>query len=247
MCTILIAWRCLDDAEFVLAANRDELVARPASPPGRLSDKPPVYGGRDLIAGGTWLAVTPDGRVAAVTNRRSDGQDEVGRDPRRRSRGELPLAILRSAATDERQTVESIRPGDYNPFNLLVMGSKRALVGHGAGGDRLDIVELQPGTHLLSVHDVDDADHSKEVRIRENLDRALSSVRLADACVEAMTTLLRDHGSNSHDGRDAVCIHGEKYGTVSASVVASSAERTLTYRHAPGKPCIHDFADVPFR
>lgn len=247
MCTILIAWRCLDDADFVLAANRDELVARPASPPGRLSDEPAVYGGRDLIAGGTWLAVTPEGRVAAVTNRRVDGQDEVGRDPHRRSRGELPLELLRSAATDERQTMESIRPSDYNPFNLLVMGAQRALVGHGAGGEQLEIVELQPGTHLLCVHDVDDAGHAKEARIREHLDQALSGVRLADACLEAMATLLRDHGTNSHEGRDAVCIHGDRYGTVSASLVTSRAGRTLTYRHAAGKPCIHDFADVPFR
>jgi hypothetical protein len=157
------------------------------------------------------------------------------------------VAILRAAANDQRRAMEGIRPGDYNPFNLLVMDGQRTLVGHGAGGERLEIVELQPGTHLLCVHDVDDAGHAKEVRIREHLDQALSGVRLADACVEAMTTLLRDHGTNSHDGRDAVCIHGDKYGTVSASLVTSIAGRTLTYRHAAGKPCIHDFADVPLR
>jgi ATP-binding cassette subfamily C protein CydCD len=40
-------------------------------------------------APGTWLAVTPDGRVAAVTNRRAETRDEVGRDPCRRSRGRV--------------------------------------------------------------------------------------------------------------------------------------------------------------
>jgi uncharacterized protein with NRDE domain len=247
MCTVLIAWRCLDDADFVVAANRDELVARPAAPPALLSDPPPIYGGRDLLAGGTWLAVTADGRVTAVTNRRGNSQDEVGRDPSRRSRGELPVALLRSHAADERRTMEAIQPGDYNPFNLLVLSADHALVGHGAGGEQLEIIELQPGPHVLCVRDVDDVAHAKERRIRERLEQALSGVRAAATCVEVMTALLRDHGTNGGDARDAVCIHGSTYGTVSASVVTSRAARTLSYRHAAGKPCITDFADVPLR
>jgi uncharacterized protein with NRDE domain len=247
VCTVLIAWRCLDDADFVVAANRDEVVSRPAVPPGLLSDTPAIYGGRDLLAGGTWLAVTADGRLAAVTNRRGVPGDEVGRDPRRRSRGELPVALLRSDAADDRRTMEAIRPGDYNPFNLLVLSADRALVGHGPGGERVEIIELQPGAHVLCVHGVDDVAHAKEVRIRERLEQALRGVRLAATCVEAMTAVLRDHGTYGGDATDAVCIHGSTYGTVSASLVTSGAGRSLTYRHAAGRPCVNDFADVPFR
>lgn len=245
MCTILVAWRCLGDADFVVAANRDELVARPAVAPGLLSDHPAIYGGRDLLAGGTWLAVTGDGRLAAVTNRGGDSQDEVGRDPGRRSRGELPVVLLGSDAGDDRRMLETIRPGDYNPFNLLVLSADHALVGHGAGGDRLEIVELQPGTHVLCVHDVDDVTHAKELRLRDRLEHALHGVRTAATCVAAMTALLRDHGIDGGDAMDAVCIHGSTYGTVSASVVTSREGRTLTYRHAAGRPCITEFADVP--
>jgi uncharacterized protein with NRDE domain len=247
MCTILIAWRCLDDADFVVAANRDELVARPAAPPGLLNATPPMYGGRDLLAAGTWLAATADGRVAAVTNRRGESQDEVGRDPTRRSRGELPVTLLSSDAADDRRTIGAIRPADYNPFNLLVLSADHALVGHGVGGDRVEIIELPPGPHVLCVHDVDDVAHPKELRIRERLEHALRGVRSAASCVEAMTALLRDHGTNGGDARDAVCIHGSTYGTVSASLVTSGAGRTLSYRHAAGRPCITDFADVRFR
>jgi uncharacterized protein with NRDE domain len=246
VCTILVAWRCLDDADFVIAANRDEVVSRPAAPPGLLSGAPAIYGGRDLLAGGTWLAVTADGRLAAVTNRRGDSQDEVGRDPLRRSRGELPTALLRSGAADERRTMEAIRPGDYNPFNLLVLSADHALVGQGPGGERLEIIDLQPGPHVLCVHDVDDVAHAKELRLRERLTQALTGVRSAATCVEAMTALLRDHGTNGGDARDAACIHGSTYGTVSASLVTSRAGRTPTYRHAAGNPCVNDFADVAF-
>ncbi|HWF57654.1 MAG TPA: NRDE family protein [Candidatus Dormibacteraeota bacterium] len=247
MCTILIAWQCLDDADFAVAANRDELVARPTAPPGLLSATPPIYGGRDLLAGGTWLAATADGRVAAVTNRRGESQDEVGRDPSRRSRGELPVALLRSGAGDERRTMEAIRPADYNPFNLLVLSADHALVGHGAGGERVEVIELLPGPHVLCVHDIDDVAHPKELRIRERLERALGGVRSAAACVEAMTAALADHGTGGGDARDAVCIHDSTYGTVSASLVMSGAGRTLSYRHAAGRPCVTDFADVRLR
>ena len=90
MCTILLAWRCVADADVVLAANRDELVARASAPPGLLSEHPRIAGGRDLVAGGTWLAVAADGRLCAVTNRRTGSVDEVRRDPDRLSRGEIP-------------------------------------------------------------------------------------------------------------------------------------------------------------
>src|SRR5579864_3028346 len=98
MCTILLAWRCVDGADFVLAANRDELIDRPAAPPHLLSTDPPVAGGQDLLAGGTWLAVDAGGRVGAVTNRRVPGTTEVVRDASRRSRGEIPLLLLTGVA-----------------------------------------------------------------------------------------------------------------------------------------------------
>ena len=244
MCTILLAWHCLDDAEFVLAANRDELVARPTAPPRRLSEAPPVYGGQDLLAGGTWLAVTPDGRVAAVTNRRTGTRDEVGRDPSRRSRGELPVALLRAPGGDARGAMRRIHPADYNAFNVLVLDADQALVGHGVGADSLDIVELGPGAHVLCVHDVDDTVHAKEMRVRECLGQALRGVRSTTECVGAMTALLGDHASDGGDDRDAVCIHSDTYGTVSASLVVSTAGRSVSYRHAAGRPCVSDFAEV---
>ena len=46
-------------------------------------------GGRDLMAGGTWLAVNDHGVVAGLTNKPA----EEGRDPSKRSRGEIPLAL----------------------------------------------------------------------------------------------------------------------------------------------------------
>src|SRR5438105_1387803 len=96
------------DEDFVAPPVAHE-TGRPAAAPGILVDHPRIAGGRDLLAGGTWMVVAADGRVAAVTNRRSEM-----RDPSRRSRGELPLATL--AAGDDagmRHRVEGLDTPAY--------------------------------------------------------------------------------------------------------------------------------------
>ncbi|MEZ4600930.1 MAG: NRDE family protein [Syntrophotaleaceae bacterium] len=68
MCLILLAVDQHPDYPVVLAANRDEFHARPSLPAGRWPDIPAVFGGRDLEKGGSWLAFSPGGRFACVTN-----------------------------------------------------------------------------------------------------------------------------------------------------------------------------------
>ena len=71
----------------------------PSDPPMLLSETPPRWGGRDRVAGGTWLAVDPAGRVGAVTNRHPGGRPPE-RDPARHSRGKLPLEALVVSASE---------------------------------------------------------------------------------------------------------------------------------------------------
>jgi uncharacterized protein with NRDE domain len=61
---------------FILAANRDEYYARPTAAAAWWSitetvQQPDTFSGKDLQAGGTWLAVNRAGRFAVVTNWRS--------------------------------------------------------------------------------------------------------------------------------------------------------------------------------
>jgi uncharacterized protein with NRDE domain len=230
VCTILLAWRCLPGAPIVLAANRDEFIGRPAAGPGILVDHPRVAGGRDLHAGGTWMAVAADGRVAAVTNRRSEM-----RDPTRRSRGELPLRAL--AGADDaavRRFVEGLDPAAYNPFNLLAVSPTQALVAH--GGDRLEIVELRPGPHVLTVHDLDQAGEPRVEHLLAGLDEAISRAARPEELLAAMEELLCDP--------EWACVHGDLYGTVSSSSVLVRDGGEITYRHAAGRPCEVAHRDV---
>src|SRR5580700_3122857 len=101
MCLLVVVSRLDPGAPLVVGANRDEQLARPAVAMTVLrAAHPRILGGRDEEAGGTWLAVNEHGVVAGLTNRPSPD----GRDPAKRSRGELPLAF--AAYQDAAQAVE---------------------------------------------------------------------------------------------------------------------------------------------
>src|SRR5712692_8012823 len=69
VCTLICAFRVFPRWPLIVAANRDEHLNRPASPPrlwpGDLSFVAP----RDEAAGGTWLGLNSAGLFVGVTNR----------------------------------------------------------------------------------------------------------------------------------------------------------------------------------
>lgn len=92
----LAAWATAQHGRFawVLAANRDEFFDRPAAPLARWQPHaggPWLLGGRDLSAGGTWLAVSEAGHLALLTNVREPGQPRLDAAP---SRGALVVDAL---------------------------------------------------------------------------------------------------------------------------------------------------------
>ena len=115
MCLIALAFRRDPRLPLVVAANRDEFHARPTQPAGWWPDHPDILGGRDLLAGGSWLALHRDGRFAAVTNFR-DAEPKRGD---LKSRGDLVTGFLQGAHSPG-DYLDSIRGSDYNGFNLLV-------------------------------------------------------------------------------------------------------------------------------
>ena len=116
MCLILLALDIVPNRPWLLLGNRDEYHGRPSAAAAQWSDAPNVFGGRDLEAGGTWLAVNRDGRFAAVTNVRS-GPPVQGR----RSRGALVADFVRGdlAANAYAENIASTRT-EFGPFNLIV-------------------------------------------------------------------------------------------------------------------------------
>jgi uncharacterized protein with NRDE domain len=116
MCLIAIAYGVSHEYALVLAANRDERHVRASAAADWWPDEPRILGGRDLVAGGSWLAVDTRGRIAAVTNRLDI---ESGHAPK--SRGELVTSFLRSPVS-ARKFSEDLAPyaDQFGPFNLLM-------------------------------------------------------------------------------------------------------------------------------
>lgn len=117
MCLIAIAWKTRPDLPLALIANRDEFHARPAAPAGFDPDAPDVYGGRDLVQGGSWLQASTRRRLAAVTNVRDGAAPEAVA----RSRGWLVRDFVRGELSAERFARGlSDTAHTYGRFNLLV-------------------------------------------------------------------------------------------------------------------------------
>ena len=115
MCLILFAYRSHPDRPLVVAANRDEFYARPARAAHWWdTGQTAIFGGRDSEALGTWLAVSRDGRLAAVTNWTEDRK--APRSPR--SRGDLPWHFLREIGP-AREFVDAIEPDRFAGFNFI--------------------------------------------------------------------------------------------------------------------------------
>lgn len=139
---------------MVVAANRDEFLARPAEDLAvRASKTGPIVAPLDLEAGGTWVGLSQRGVFAGLTNLRpleGAGQNDEsgGLDPARKSRGGVVMAALESqSAADAARTLSDLEEAAYNPFQLLVADGRDAyLIVY---RDRAHVLELEPGPHIV--------------------------------------------------------------------------------------------------
>jgi uncharacterized protein with NRDE domain len=181
VCLIAFAIGTSPEWPLVIASNRDEFLARPTAPLSRWAAPggTEIYSGRDLLDGGTWLGLTPQGRVGMLTNVRR-GQPGRGR----RSRGELVLKWLTSGVNST-AFMEDIRGEDYGGFNLVVgqVGtaewhwlSNRSVDGTTDGA--ISAQQLPPGLYGLS-NGLLDAPWPKTVKLKQALQGAMAAHRQA--------------------------------------------------------------------
>lgn len=261
MCLLIFAWQVEPSYPLVVAANRDEQLDRPASSLCVLREQHPrVLGGRDGLAGGTWLAVNEHGVAAGLTNRPS----AEGRDPTKRSRGELPRVLVgrRSAAAGAADLVRQVRPNEYNPAWLLVGDRQSLLYVEVAAGEPLTVRRLSPGIHVLENVPLGQAS-PKVDRVRAMMSTALSA---GEPLWSVLPSVLADHAvpvsasatASDRSGRGPIprapatlasCVHTESYGTRSATLVRvpASPEDRPDVLVADGPPCTAPFVDVTAR
>ena len=149
MCLILLVWQGHPRYPCIIAANRDEYHERATEPAHWWPDRPRIFAGRDLSAGGTWLGITRSGRFAALTNYRAPSQRRMDAP----SRGALVTRILESddSVAEELKVLRRVG-ADYNGFNLLFSDGERLGVYESVRGEGR---ELGPGVYGLSNHLLD--------------------------------------------------------------------------------------------
>jgi uncharacterized protein with NRDE domain len=180
VCLIVLAIGQHPEYALVLAANRDEFHARPTASAGWWEDRPDILGGRDLQAGGTWLAVSRSGRLATVTNFRDAKLPETGP----RSRGHLVTDFLAAAASPD-DYLDSIDEDAYAGFNLIVAdGDEVAYLSNREEGKR----SLSPGVYGLS-NALLDGPWDKVERSKRRLDELLGN---DDVSIATLLRLMDD-------------------------------------------------------
>ena len=136
-----------------------------------------ILGGRDEVAGGTWLACTRGGKVAILTN-----VLELHTLPEAKSRGELPVRflevvrswpisiclvylidkcklMLQSKKSPKEFAEEVVKEAHlYNGFNLIMAhlsSNTMVYISNMPKGEPIVIQDVPPGTHVLSTAKLD--------------------------------------------------------------------------------------------
>ncbi len=248
LCTLALLFQQSAEYPLVVAANRDELLARPSAGPAKVLDNPWVVAGLDLVAGGTWLGLNEHGLVAGLLNRRTSKPV----DPLRRSRGSLCLEMLQQTSPEE--AVEALRKWDgnaYNPFRLLLASPAAAYVGQNRG-PTIQVQRLPPGVHVLTNRDADEGTCPSWARYRAVFREAVPLLEKGaiDPVLEHLQRALADHTAPAElTGEDlpvGLCVHLGNYGTRSSTILFYAARQSRwRFFHAEGPPCSAPYSEIP--
>ncbi|GGD00225.1 NRDE family protein [Vreelandella lutescens] len=216
MCLMTFTWAPGSAYPLRLAGNRDEFHARATAPLSRWHDVP-LLGGRDLEAGGTWLAANRYGVVAALTNVRDTALSTPSNAP---SRGELVAGVL--ASDDPAAWLDALandKAEHYAGFNLLVATPHQCWHLH-RGSSGVHLASVLPGVHGLSNASLNTPwpklqavrgalEASRDATWREHTRQALHNPALADDHQLPDTGV----GITLERQLSAAFIVGEQYGT----------------------------------
>ena len=172
MCLVVLAWQINADYPLIVAGNRDEFHGRPTENAHWWPDNPDLVGGRDLQAGGTWLALHRNGRFATITNFR-DAEPPSTKD---RSRGHLVTEFLNSEDSpfDYLNKIDGSR---YAGFNLLASdGETLGWLSNRGGGVRV----LEAGIYGLS-NELLDSPRYKVLRSKTALDALIQANKVNES------------------------------------------------------------------
>lgn len=233
MCSLFVLLGVEPDYPILVAANRDEVRERKASPPGLfVGTRRRILSPRDRLAGGTWMGVNDRLWFAGLTNVAGGS-----RSPSATSRGELPhLALDQDRFEDIEPAVASaVAKCVYNQFQLLVTDGTAALAFRHVAGELT--VERPAATTLTLTNE-----HALNALQAPWLQEARAAGKSIEERLASLTAILRDEGAATGH---RVLKPGGAYGTVSSSVLAVPRDdpRQLVWRYAQGSPDVAPYRE----
>jgi len=215
------------DWPVLLAANRDEMLARPWRPPARhWPDRADVVAGLDEEAGGTWLGLNDDGVAAAILNRRGSLGPEAGM----RTRGELVLDALDYAdAATAAAALSALQSASYRPFNMVVADNRDAIWLANRDGSGVTVAEIPAGLSLITAWDLNDTDSGRIRRFRPCFQAAAVPDPAAGDWAQWIALLgsrgVDGNGGGDDDQRESAMnvVTDFGFGTLSSSLIALPA------------------------
>jgi uncharacterized protein with NRDE domain len=245
MCTLALFFHVFPEYPIVIAANRDEDLSRPSSGPEQLTSSPWIIGGKDLLAGGTWLGVNAQGVAVGVLNR----QSSEPMDPQARSRGQLCLDALKQHSAEAALCFLLTQDDSkYNPFNLVLVDATSAYVVDNHVSS-LTVHKLPTGIHLVTNRNANDPSCSRIARFSSLFAEDVAHAKKWNPALPHFFSLLHQrmatHAEPTAEARDGLCIHLDGYGTRSSTFLAyAKEERFFRYHFAPGPPCRTHYKEV---
>lgn len=240
MCIIFLAVNEHRDYPLILLANRDEFQERPALNAHFWKEHPELLGGKDLKEGGTWLGLTKNGRISAITNHRDIPLHKEGR----HSRGLLVLDYLLSETSPSLYLEELVQNREnYNPFNLLV-GSVKELFVYSNISNKIDRIEK--GLHGISNAFL----NTPWPKITRGLDKFKSAIEKDSIKTEELFSIMQDTakapdhllpdtgvGLEKERFLSSIFLQSEVYGTRSTAVLLFDRNNTINFfekSYSPG-------------
>ncbi len=225
MCTVILLLRPGAAWPVMVAANRDERLDRAWDPPAEFW--PGMIGGRDRLAGGSWMAVNRHGVMAAVLNR----VGSLGPAADKRSRGELPLLALEGAsAAAAAAIVAGWDARLWRPFNLVLADRNGGFFAAGLGEGRPVVTPLAPGLSMVTAWPPNDPASARSMRHVPRWRAAAAPASPDDW--GAWPGLLADSGGGPAEALNLPPRAG--FGTICSSLLAFGGRTRWDF--APGAP-----------
>jgi len=230
MCLIVFAHQYFSDYKLVILSNRDEYHERATAQARFWPEASLIFGGKDKVAGGSWLSVDAKGRLAAVTNIRKEPFNKKAA----LSRGLLVSDFLNQplSAADFLNELKR-KDTQYALFNLLLFDQTGLWY---YSNDTRQIHQIDKGVHGLSNASLN-TPWPKLCEAVSALEHTSPSMHIS-TLLNIMGSELRPHDNELPNTGvtlelerllSAVFIKSKAYGTRCSTIITIDYENTLKF------------------